>query len=239
MIEPFFINNQLFACYHPPGDAASRRLVVICPPLFDEYRRTYKALAELATALAQAGLHVLRFDYEGTGDSMGELRSVSAETWLENIHQVVEEGLALSGAEKVSLVGVRLGATLAANCRHSAIDAYVLWDPFSDGKAFLAQLEEIKAEIKKEHRQLARYAGAVLEDIDYSYFSLSAGLQASLAQLACACEQLPGCSVITTQPNSVFNNAEQTGFSYSWPYYQDGLLMPKPVLEHIARKVLQ
>lgn len=241
MIEPFFINNRLFACYHPPGGAGSQRLAVICPPLFDEYRRTYKALAELAAALAQAGLHVLRFDYEGTGDSAGELQDVTAQTWMDNIYQVIEEGIALTGAEKVSLIGVRVGANLAVNSTHSSVDRHVLWDPFPKGKDFLGKVDQINSNMKKRYLEIARNIGEPVEDIRCEYFKCSKPLMESLENLDCdeeVYEKVAGCKVIVSQPGCLNKFIEYSGYEYKWPDYHDGLFTPKQVLELLARKVL-
>lgn len=51
----FFDTGRLFGMYRPAEDADSDRLLVICPPLFDEYRRCYRALAELAKGCSAAG----------------------------------------------------------------------------------------------------------------------------------------------------------------------------------------
>jgi alpha/beta superfamily hydrolase len=93
--EAFFFgpgNQQVFATYHPAAGGGGQVLTVICPPLFSDYMRTQLALRELAISLAERGQHVLRFDYRGTGDSIGEIGEVTVSNWLEDIALAVREG---------------------------------------------------------------------------------------------------------------------------------------------------
>ena len=74
----------------------------------------YRVWRILAERLAGVGFDVLRFDYEGTGDSAGDPEEPGRlEAWIGNIERVVEEARALAGASEVALVGLRIGATLA------------------------------------------------------------------------------------------------------------------------------
>ena len=61
--------QQRLGIYHAPrASVAGEGGVVLCAPIGQEYMRTHRPLRQLALALADAGLHVLRFDYHGTGD---------------------------------------------------------------------------------------------------------------------------------------------------------------------------
>ena len=100
-MEAFFFgpqNQELFANYHPPFGADGEILTVICSPLFSEPARTYIALRRLALSIAEAGQHVLRFDYRGTGDSFGELEQATLSDWIEDI------AMAIRGAARSPVV---------------------------------------------------------------------------------------------------------------------------------------
>jgi len=133
-------------------------LTVICPPLFFDYMRTQITLRRLAISLAECGQHVLRFDYRGTGDSFGELGEVTVSDWVEDIALAVREGLGISGSQKVRLLGVRAGALLA--CRSpgavSDIQRLVLWDPVSNGAAYLQETRRVQATLVRRHSRLSR-----------------------------------------------------------------------------------
>ena len=133
--------------YHAPGTASeSERGVVLCYPFGQEYMRSHRAFRQLAVLLARSGHHVLRFDYYGTGDSMGDSVDGSLEEWVGDIETAVEELRAMTGVSQVSLVGLRLGASMA--CIASTFltppaDELVLWDPVVCGDDYLAELEQV------------------------------------------------------------------------------------------------
>jgi len=247
MIEPFFFHDEkLFGCYHPSSNPNSSRLLIICPPFFDEYRRSYRALADLANACAGQGVHVLRFDFSGTGESYGELDQVSVNDWMKDIDAAIEEGIALSGANEVHLVGVRFGATLAAQAKHPTIKRYIFWDPIETGSAYLNWLDKVNQGLKEKHLRLARYVNKPFENIRYENAHLSQVLKDDIAKIRFNQKTLkkfaPSFVISTDQSicdSKVFTNCEFCGLSYNWPAYHDGVLVQKPVLEAIARRVLE
>ena len=94
--------------------------------------------------LSGGGWHVLRFDYYGTGDSAGEFEATTPDDWQADIEAAVGELDAISGTRSVQLVGVRLGATLAARAalRLPSVRRVVLGDPIYNGEGYLKQLAE-------------------------------------------------------------------------------------------------
>lgn len=247
MIEPFYFDNDcLFGCYHPSSDPASNRALIVCPPLFDEYRRCYRALSDLANACAGNGIHVLRFDYYGTGDSFGLLSETTIETWQHNIDTAIDEIISLTGIENIAVVGIRIGATLASNSKHPAINRFVYWDPIECGAEYLEWLDQVNRRIREEHKEASKYIGCQFENIAYENFHMGELLTAGFSNLNFVHEPegLRGKTyVITSQEkvylDSKFGNCEFPGFEHDWPHYFDGILSPKPVLESIAEKVLQ
>jgi esterase/lipase len=107
--------------------------------------RSYYILRQLSEQLANAGHHVLRFDWYGTGDSYGEPENGSISIWVQDIQYAVEELLNTSGAEKVSIVGLRMGAGVALTAAKSipSIDTIVLWDPAVSGESWLTEIKEL------------------------------------------------------------------------------------------------
>jgi uncharacterized protein len=145
-VNPHFFGSsrkQLFGIHHPPKAATTRQSgIVLCYPFGDEYMRTHKAMRQLTMALARAGYHALRFDYFGTGDSAGAGEEVTVEQWLEDIAVAADELKETSGVPRVSLVGLRLGATLAAHVAttRSDVDDLVLWDPVVAASRYVDEL---------------------------------------------------------------------------------------------------
>lgn len=120
--------------------------MLLCNPFGEEAARAHRMYRVLATQLERRGYAVLRFDYHGTGDSMGDSTDVSLAGWLEDISLAANELTAASGAQRLVVIGLRLGGTLAAlassrdkvRLRH-----LVLWDPVVNGAGYLQELAEM------------------------------------------------------------------------------------------------
>lgn len=138
-------NRQLLGFHHVPAGKAKPVAVLCCHPSPQEYMRTYRAVKNLAEGLSRAGMHVMRFDWSGTGDSAGRLRDARLETWQQDLTVAAEELLDLSGARKLAIVGLRLGASIAALAcaqpKPVIADTLVLWDPVVRGSAWLESAE--------------------------------------------------------------------------------------------------
>jgi alpha-beta hydrolase superfamily lysophospholipase len=132
--------RPLFGWVHAPGNGRSDGAVVLCPPLARELTSAHFAYRRLARSLAGAGLTAVRFDYDGTGDSAGSDDDPDRlGAWLAS----VDEAVALArrtGAERVCLVGMRMGALLALHAAtRNEVAAAVLWDPCATGRRFLKE----------------------------------------------------------------------------------------------------
>jgi alpha-beta hydrolase superfamily lysophospholipase len=140
-------DQPLFAWVHQPGDGAARGAVILCQPLARERTAAHSTFRLLAERLAQAGLVAIRFDYEGTGDSAGcdeDPGRVAA--WLESVAHAAALARSL-GAPSVALVGMRMGALLAATAapRLGDLAAVVLWDPCRSGRSFVREQRALHA----------------------------------------------------------------------------------------------
>jgi len=132
-------DHSLFGVYHPPkGRTARDHGIVLCYPLGQEYMRSHRAFRQLANLLSRRGYHVLRFDYFGTGDSMGEGEAVRVAHCLADVETAIEELKDNANVDRVSLIGLRVGAAFAmlAGGPRADVDSIVLWDPVVDGERY-------------------------------------------------------------------------------------------------------
>src|SRR5579871_2239327 len=96
---------------HP---ARGRRGVLICGSLGDEALNSYRALVFLAEMLADGGMPTLRLHYPGTGDSVGSDEDPhKLESWQTCIASAVRWLRAHCNVDVVTIVGVRVGASLS------------------------------------------------------------------------------------------------------------------------------
>jgi len=152
--------------YAPGGDTIRQHGVVLCAPIGWEYMRTHWALRRVARALADDGFHVLRFDYFGTGDSSGATGTGSIDRWLADIATAADEVGELAHSRDLSIVGIRLGASLAAlSAADLGIEQLILWDPIVSGRDHLTVLEAMHAEMMAGRKGPAPTSETVGEEL--------------------------------------------------------------------------
>lgn len=177
-MHPIFFGSsqqQLYGVYHSPRvRAAADRAVVLCYPFGAEYLRAHRAFRQLATLLSRNGFHVLRFDYRGTGDSGGDGEDGNLQVWLEDVGLAIDELKDTAGIDQVSLIGLRLGGSLAAivATQREDLDQVILWDPVTDGSAYVADLLSI-AGVDEESATVVGVHG----------FPLTSGLRSQLGSI--------------------------------------------------------
>ena len=193
-MQRFFghLESPLFGVYHAPRGKKMRaaRAAVICPPIGQEYIRTHWSLRLLANQLSRKGIHVLRLDYHGIGDSAGSIEQIdSIEIWENNVREAIGHLRQEASADTVMLIGQRFGAALAGSVARNRTDvnSLVLWDPIFDGKAYLETLRSMHAQMfdlwmakmkqtEYEHKEEilgSLYADSLLKEIEA--FQLDAG----------------------------------------------------------------
>jgi len=146
-LKPHFFGSSdspLYGVYDEPRVAIdSPPAVVACYPIAGEYMRAHRAFRQLSNLLTRAGAHVLRFDYSGTGNSSGDPEAASTPQSVADILAACAEVRELCNASRVTLVGLRYGATLAylAAEAEETVRHVVLWDPIVDGEGYVRSLE--------------------------------------------------------------------------------------------------
>lgn len=121
--------------------ALPRAAMLVLPPFFHEWQRSYRLFAQLAEALACAGIAVLRFDYRGSGDSGG-----ADEEFLPS-RAMADADAALSFLRTTIdaptiLLGVRAGGLIARPLAEREGLPLWLWQPVADGASHLSELRE-------------------------------------------------------------------------------------------------
>jgi pimeloyl-ACP methyl ester carboxylesterase len=167
-----------------PGTPARDVGLVVCNPFGYEALCAHRSLRHFAETAAALGVPALRFDYDGTGDSAGDDRDAARwVSWLSSVHAAVEEMRRSAGVERVCLLGVRIGATLAAVAaseRHD-VAGLVAIAPVVTGKAWLREINALQIALGHAPPPPGR---APAEGIEESVgFVLTAETRASLASI--------------------------------------------------------
>lgn len=139
-------DRQLFGIYQPPSSPAqASHGVLLCYPGIQEYNTSHWAFRRLASLLTRAGYPVFRFDYYGSGDSMGEVEDGTPEAWIDNVLDAASELKDIAEVRQVSVIGMRYGAALAylAATRGLQVRDLFLWEPVIYGAAYLDELRHL------------------------------------------------------------------------------------------------
>jgi exosortase A-associated hydrolase 2 len=150
MLEtPFFFPNgnyRLFGVLHEPEVPSKKEGFVFCAPFAEEKLWAHRVLLNFARDLADRGYPVLRFDYMGNGDSDGNFEESSLETMLSDTECAIRTLREKIGAlESINLLGLRLGAAIAALVAENAADInrLILWEPVVNGSAYMREMLRI------------------------------------------------------------------------------------------------
>ncbi len=145
--EPLYFEsgaNRLFAWLHSPSTPLDPKLgVVICSPFGYEAICAHRSVREFAEAIAAVGIPALRFDYLGTGDSADiDENSDYIKAWSQDVIAAIRELKSRTGVDRVCLLGIRLGALLAAlaaaECR--LVESLILIGPVVSGRRYVREL---------------------------------------------------------------------------------------------------
>ena len=127
---------------HLPASPSLGCVVVLCAPVGREARCAHRTLWCWARQLASLGFHVLRYDHRGEGDSLDLEADCDQWTlWVSGVAEAASFARSQTGAGRLVLAGLRVGATLAASA--AAVvkpDALVLLSPFTTGEAWLREV---------------------------------------------------------------------------------------------------
>jgi uncharacterized protein len=147
-------SSSLFGVLHEPDAAATRVALVLCHPLVEEKLWAQRVFVSFARRLAAEGHHVLRFDYAGNGDSEGDFERSSVATASDDVGRAVQFVRDACPVERVGLIGLRFGATLASLVAEERpdLDHIVLWAPIVDGARYAQELLRVNLTM-----QLAAY----------------------------------------------------------------------------------
>ncbi|MHA1568800.1 MAG: hydrolase 2, exosortase A system-associated [Alphaproteobacteria bacterium] len=143
---PLFLDGpkgRLFAMYYPPADAVGddRPAALFLPPFAEEMNRARYMAALLGRSLSARGVGCLALDLYGTGDSEGDFADARWDVWRRDA-AAARDWLVANGHDRVSVVGLRLGACLALDAfapGRDTLQRIVAWQPVLRGAVLINQ----------------------------------------------------------------------------------------------------
>ncbi len=141
-------DQTLFGWLHPGRGALKPDAgIIICGPFGYEAICSHRSLRAFAETCSAQGFPALRFDYSGTGDSAGEAEDADQiARWCDDIRAAIGLLQKTSGVRRICLLGVRLGALLAAAvASQHAVDGLIAVAPVTSGRRYLRELRAFQA----------------------------------------------------------------------------------------------
>ena len=155
MIKPgitpcyFGRNNALYGIFQQPETVnttgtISTLGVLFCYPIGQEYMKSHWAFRLLANALVAEGIPVFKFDYYGTGDSLGDTDDWCIDRWSSDIVEAANHFKTTANITKLAVISLRFGCVLAANAIDKGlhVDELILWNPVVTGSQYLNTIKQ-------------------------------------------------------------------------------------------------
>jgi alpha-beta hydrolase superfamily lysophospholipase len=194
---PFYFGSgprRLFGWLHQPARQDCSDLgLVICAPFGYEAICARRSLRRFAERASELGIPAIRFDYGGTGDSEDLAPETDQlEAWVGDIRAAIEQLRQRTGTTRIALVGIRLGALLAALASQTApIDDLIMIAPVLIGRRYLSEIRTTQlaasmardAHADADTRPEAGTPKPPVGQLEVSGFSMSAATTASLATI--------------------------------------------------------
>jgi exosortase A-associated hydrolase 2 len=125
---------------HRAEDAPPAAGIVFVHPFAEEKKCSHRVFVEAARAAAREGWSVLRFDLRGCGDSAGEFEEADLSAWRTDLRRAFAFAPEALETKRIGLLGLRLGATLAAELAEEELELpfLVLWEPVTEGERYVS-----------------------------------------------------------------------------------------------------
>jgi len=164
--------------------------IVFVHPFAEEKKSSYRVFVEMARAAADAGCGVLRFDFRGCGDSEGLFEEAGPEAWRGDLRRAFSLAKETFGAPRMGLLGLRLGAALAAELAEEELELafLLLWEPVAEGERYLSLTMRRSMLRRKltEHEggeALAEEEEEEAGEVDFDGYLVPAEIQRQIAEI--------------------------------------------------------
>jgi exosortase A-associated hydrolase 1/exosortase A-associated hydrolase 2 len=204
--EPLFLETAggpRFCLFHRPAGPCAGALVYV-HPFAEEMNKSRRMAALQARAFAARGVAVLQVDLQGCGDSAGDFGEARWEGWKADLAAACAWISERTGCQ-AGLWGLRLGALLAldyARWAQHPLERLLLWQPVTNGAAFLTQFLRLRLAGEMLHEQQDGGGTAALRaqlaagaPLDVAGYTLHPALAAAIDAASAASMAPQGCPV--------------------------------------------
>lgn len=167
--------------FRPLGDASTTGVLIVSGIIHEQQTMAVGVVA-LARDLATHGIPALTVDLTGTANGAGSLADPDVGAcWDDDVRSAVRH-MRESGLRHVIVVGVRLGALIAAHATvDDPVDLLVMWSPVLSGRRYTRELQMMQAAATDD--SVAAPAGATLPGVTVAGFNVPPALLDHLKSL--------------------------------------------------------
>ncbi len=128
--------THLYTVLHRASEPVAR--VLLIGPFASERQNSYLPWVRWARYLAARGFEVLRYDYRGVGESLGQFENATFRNWADDLGLLGDWFKKREPEMPLLLHGLEVGALLACEAfQHGIGDALLLWSPPVDANQAL------------------------------------------------------------------------------------------------------
>jgi poly(3-hydroxyalkanoate) synthetase len=167
--------------------------------------------------------------------------------WTEDIVAAVREGIDISFASSVKMVGIRAGALLLCNAlpKLANVDKVTIWDAPADGASYVEMLREMQQNMLTRNlylrradksRAAAHFGGQALnegmvEDLRSVGAKVYSDIDPDQIEIIYTAEEYA--------PPVPLQNKRLVSFPCNWGTDTEDMLIPQPVLERLRASLLR
>jgi len=135
--------DNIFFWHHPPKENIKDTAVIIIGPIGPEYMPCHRSIRLLADKISQSGLHCIRYDPIGMGNSSGSLEDKHLwGKWSNTPKFIANYFREHLNVTKTILIGVRSGCLVLSDVeKNMDIEAMIFWHPQTHGRKFLRGIQ--------------------------------------------------------------------------------------------------
>ena len=187
-MQPVLIDD-CFGWFHSGPNTTKDVAILFCQAAGQDYSNGYRPLRVLADALARDGYPVLRFDYPSTGDSGDEIGEDLWCAWRQSVTRGADWLRRVSGANRLLIAGLRIGASLAAleAAEREDVAGLIMFEPILHLRSFVLQLateSRLRSHPPRSNPQPESAGGVTLGELGFSARDVAQMRETDIARLA-------------------------------------------------------
>lgn len=146
--------DEIFFWHHLPENNVKNAAIIIISPIGPEYMSCHRSIKLLAEKIALSGIHCIRYDAIGMGNSSGNLEDPGIwDKWIDSPQKIRTYLKNQFNISEIIFIGLRSGCLILSEAiRTAQIKTAVFWHPQIKGAAYIRSTQLLDSVLyKKTH----------------------------------------------------------------------------------------